>query len=67
VALFVVAPGWTLAIAAIVTGLFGQDLRRVSLGWGGYALAHVIAASNIDAALARLLARRPDLVADAVR
>ena len=65
-ALGLLAPGWTLGIAAFVTGLFGQDLRRMALELRGYALVHVIAASSIDGALGRLLARRPDLVADAV-
>lgn len=66
VALAMFAPGWTWWIAAFVTGLFGQDLRRMALELRGYALVHVVAASSIDGALARLLARRPDLVADAV-
>jgi hypothetical protein len=61
------APGWILMIAAWVTGLFGHDLRRLALELRGYALVHVIAASSIDGALARLLARRPDLVVDAAR
>ena len=60
------APGWSLAIAAFVTGLFGHDLRRAALELRGYAMVHVIAASSFDGALARLLARRPDLVVDAV-
>jgi hypothetical protein len=47
-------------------GLFGNDLRRWSLDRAGYLLANVIAAPDQDAALARLLDRRPDLIADAV-
>ena len=43
-------------------GIFGQDLRRWSLGRAGYALVHVIAAPDQDSALARLLDRRPDLI-----
>jgi hypothetical protein len=65
-ALGLFAPGWTLAIAAFVTGLFGQDFRRLALELRGYALVHVIAASSFDGALARLLARRPDLTASAI-
>lgn len=62
----VFAPLWTLAITAFLTGLFGHDLRRLELELRGYALVHVIAASSFDGALARLLARRPDLATDAV-
>ena len=66
-ALAMLAPGWTLLPAAFATGLFGHDLRRVSLGWSGYTLDHVIAASHADGAFARLLARRPDLASAALR
>jgi hypothetical protein len=48
-------------------GLFGQDLRRWSLARQGYLLAHIVAGADEDAALARLLARRPDLTELAVR
>jgi hypothetical protein len=65
-ALGLFGPGWALAIAAFVTGMFGHDLRRAALELRGYAMVHVIAASSLDGALARLLARRPDLVGDAV-
>jgi hypothetical protein len=51
---------------AWVLGLWGQDLRRWSLARQGYLLAHVVAAPDQDAALARLLARRPDLIAPAL-
>jgi hypothetical protein len=54
-------------VAAWLLGLFGQDLRRWSLERSGYLEVHVVAAPDIDAALARLLDRRPDLIADAVR
>lgn len=65
-ALALLAPAWALGIAAFATGLFGHDIRRLALELRGYALVHVIAASSSDGALARLLARRPDLIADAV-
>jgi hypothetical protein len=47
-------------------GLFGQDLRRWSLAQAGYTLVHVVAAADQDAALARLLDRRPDLIPGAL-
>jgi hypothetical protein len=46
---------------AVLQGLFGNDLRRVALSRRRFVLAHVVAARDRDAALARLLARRPDL------
>ncbi len=45
-------------------GLFGNDFRRFAAERGGYAMDHVLAARNEDAALARLLAARPELAAD---
>ena len=42
-------------------GVFGRDLVRWSLARRGFDEAHVIAARDADTALARLLARRPDL------
>jgi hypothetical protein len=53
-----------LVLAALhwLLGLAGQDMLRWSLGLRGFLLAHVIAATDEDAALARLLGRRPDLV-----
>ena len=42
-------------------GLYGNDFRRFGLERRGYALAHVLAARNEDAAMARLLALRPGL------
>jgi hypothetical protein len=56
-----VRPLLSLALAWLL-GLNGQDLRRAALHRRGYLLAHVVAADNGDAALARLLDRRPDLV-----
>ena len=47
---------------AIGQGLLGRDLIRWSLERRGYTLAHVIAARDGEAALARLLHGRPDLV-----
>jgi uncharacterized protein DUF2628 len=49
-----------LGIAALL-GLSGRDLVRWHLDLRGYRAAHVLAASDEDAALARLLAARPDL------
>ena len=46
---------------ALLLGVAGQDLRRWALTLHGYTVVHVVAARNRDAALARLLARRPDL------
>jgi hypothetical protein len=61
----VFAPDWVVLPVAIAVGLFANDMRRMSLDLHGYAMVHVIAASSFDGALGRLLARRPDLVADA--
>ena len=52
---------------AWLLGLTGRDLWRWSLARRGFTTVHVIAASDAEGALARLLARRPDLVEDAVR
>jgi hypothetical protein len=52
---------------AWLLGLFGHDLRRWSLSRDGFVLVHVVAAADIDTALARLLDRRPDLIADALK
>jgi Protein of unknown function (DUF2628) len=43
-------------------GLFGNDLRRFGLSRRGFSLAHVVAAGNRDAAFARLLEARADLL-----
>ncbi len=64
-----VPPPFTTAVLlplAWAFGVFGNDLRRWSLERSGYLLAHVVAAPDEDAALARLLDQRPDLVADAL-
>ena len=45
----------------VLLGLSGHDLRRWSLDHRGYLLTQVVAARNEPEALARLLARRPDL------
>ncbi len=47
----------------LLLGLFGQDLLRWSLARRGYALAHIVAAPDTDAALLRLLDARTDLQA----
>ncbi len=46
-------------------GLFARDLLRWDLARRGYALVHVLAARGAEAAYARLLAARPDLLAEA--
>jgi hypothetical protein len=43
-------------------GLVGRDLLRWSLGLRGFLLEHVVAARDEDAALARLLEQRRDLM-----
>lgn len=65
-AIGLLTPTWTLLIPAVVLGLFGRDCVRLSLEFGGFVVVHIVAASSFDAALARLLARRPDLVPDMV-
>ena len=57
------ARGILEAALAVGLGFSGWDLVRVSLAWRGYALAHVVAAPDADAALLRLLAQRPELAA----
>ena len=47
--------GWAM-------GVFGRDLVRWSLERRGFLMAHVVAARDEDAAFARLMAARPDLV-----
>ncbi len=46
---------------ALLLGLSGRDLVRWHLGLCGHRTALVLAAADADAALARLLATRPDL------
>ena len=55
---------WPVLLAALAwaLGLWGHDLWRWSLARRGYVFVHVIAAPHRDAALLRLLARRPDLI-----
>lgn len=53
-----VVASWGLAW---LIGLSGRDMVRWSLARRGYTLAHVVAARNADAALARLIETRPDL------
>jgi len=55
-----------LLALAWALGLFGNDLRRWSLARADFLTVHVVAARDEDAALARLLDRRPDLIADAL-
>jgi hypothetical protein len=49
-----------------LSGLFGQDLRRWSLARRGFVLSHVVAGDSNDAAVARLLDQRPELLREAV-
>lgn len=66
VLLAVLAPGGARPVLAfalsVLAGLLGWDLVRWSLLRRGYGLVHVLAARDEEAALARLLAARPDLV-----
>ena len=62
---FLVPSGWGVIAGfaiAWIAGLVGRDLVRWSLGRRGYVLAHVVAAPDRDAALARVLAAREDQV-----
>jgi hypothetical protein len=65
VVLLVVVPSglvWlVVTVIALLTGLLGRDLVRWSLARRGFALVHVLAARDEDAALGRLLAARTDL------
>ena len=47
---------------AWICGVFGRDWVRWSLERRGFLMAHVVAARDEDAAFARLMAARPDLV-----
>lgn len=51
---------------AWAAGVLGTDLLCWSLERRGFTLVHLIAASNEEAAFARLLTARPDLIAEAV-
>ena len=46
----------------LLLGLFGNDLRRWSLGLRRFQLAHVVAARDPEEAFLRLHAHRPDLL-----
>ncbi len=50
-----------LSLYAVALGLLGNDFRRFAAERRGFVLAHVLAARNEDAALARLLTARPEL------
>jgi hypothetical protein len=67
VAVSLLAPVWASLVLAWLLGMFGRDLVRLGLDLRGYTLVHVVAASDEDSALARLLARRPDLIGESVR
>lgn len=51
----------------LLMGLLGRDMVRWSLDRRGYALAHVLAAADREAALGRLLDARTDLAAGMAR
>ena len=54
--------GWVLGTAlAVLAGLLGRDAIRWALDRRGYVLMHVLAARDEEAALARLLAYRPEI------
>ncbi len=53
-----------MLVIAWAQGLFGHDLVRWSLARRGFREEHVLAARDEDAAFARLLAARPDLLAE---
>lgn len=67
IALALLLPPDILAIIAValavLCGLVGRDLLRWQLYRSGYLLSHVVAERDGDAAWARLLTRRPDLMA----
>ena len=48
---------------ALLIGLHGQDIRRLTLARRGWRLAHVVLGPDEDSALARLLTAEPKLVA----
>lgn len=55
-------PGFVAGLALqVLLGAHANDLRRRRLARRGYVEAGVVAARNIDGAIARLLAERPDL------
>ncbi len=56
------AKPWLLLVLVLAQGVVGNDLRRYALARRRFVLAHVLAARDVDGALARLLALRPDLV-----
>jgi len=62
----ILLPGWALAPVALATALLlgwhGQDLRRAALTRRGWTMTDIVAARDADAAVARLLDARPDLV-----
>ncbi len=70
VASFALLPATAARVLAFgvawLIGLFGEDIRRWSLERRGFMEVHVVAADDEDAAMSRLLHRRPDLIADAV-
>ena len=51
------------AAAQFLLGCHARDLQRRALARRGYALAHVVAGRDEDAALERLCAARPELAA----
>ena len=64
IAAFAPEPAGVILAAGLmlILGLTGNDLRRQALEHRGYLLVHVLAASNRDDALMRLLTHRPELI-----
>jgi hypothetical protein len=56
-----------LAALVVLQGIFGNDLRRWGLARRGYILANAVAARDRDAAFARLMSARPELLEQAAR
>jgi len=52
-----------IAAVAVFLGLHGHDFQAWALEHRGYALAHVVGGKDKDEAWLRLMAHRPDLVA----
>ncbi len=57
------AGGWPIAAGLqLLLGLFANDLRRWELGLRGFIAGPLVAGRDAEAALLRLLDRRPELV-----
>jgi hypothetical protein len=54
--------GWGVMALQLLLGWHAHDLRRWRLGRRGWALAHVVAAADAEAALLRAMAEAPRLI-----